>query len=98
MGGCGLLGAFAFTHGTAGGYSVLWLASGTYLALALRTLLSVGAVFLAAASLTAFALIRRPTSSGLPWWHPRYLGAGLLAFTVTLWTFFILTLPGNPGG
>lgn len=65
-GGCGLLGAFAFTRGTASGYTALWIASGIYLALALPTLLSVGAVFLAAASLTAFALIRRPSSSGLP--------------------------------
>ena len=93
-GGCGLIGALLLPHGSGGAYRALWAALGLLLALALPTLMSVGIVYLVATAMIGFALATMPSTTGQPWWHPRYLWLGLLAFTVALWTLYLLSRTG----
>lgn len=92
---CGMLGTLLFPHGASTAYAMLWSASSFLLALAIPTLMTIGLLYLIAAALIFLYLIRMPSVSGRAWWCPRYLGIGLLVFTVTEWTLFILTLPGH---
>jgi hypothetical protein len=81
-GSCGILGTFVFPNGGPAAYRALWVALGLLLAVALLTLMSVGAFYLAAAALVGRALASLPNASAWTWWHPRYFAGGLLAFTL----------------
>lgn len=81
---CTLFSILAFTRGNAGVYFAVWSACGIFAGIALPTLFSVGSLFVLAVILSLVAIAHIPSMADHPWWHPRSMVLGYLAFAVTL--------------
>ncbi len=87
---CAVLGLFVMTRGSDAALLIAWLACGIFAGLGIPTLLSIGMLFIVAAIFALVALMQTRSLSGEPWWHPRFMGPGYLAFAATLVAFIVL--------